>query len=224
MNIKYKIKEIHSRIFLVSIDNPYDLAMTFCRIQEFYESPFKNIRGKKFSMMEFQKLYSEKYGYGFFTYPKDWEGFNIPCNVINTFRDVMWRSLDDWNEYDDVFDIIVSKIEDKYMNGEQYYIIGSKGTDKSVIDHEVAHAFYYLYPKYKKEVDKIINTIPERLKKKINSWLISAGYSKNVLKDEIQAYLSSDDIFGRFDVSEKEKNLLDKFIKKITIIKETYKN
>jgi len=50
MNIKYKLKEIYKGIFLVTIQDEYDLAMTFCRLQEYYESPFKQIRGKTFEM------------------------------------------------------------------------------------------------------------------------------------------------------------------------------
>ena len=40
-----KIKEIyHPNLFLYTFPNQYELASTFIRLQEFYESPYKQIR------------------------------------------------------------------------------------------------------------------------------------------------------------------------------------
>ncbi len=48
--MKYQIKEVKPNIFAVIIPNGFDRAMTFCRVQEFYESPNKKFRDKDFSM------------------------------------------------------------------------------------------------------------------------------------------------------------------------------
>jgi hypothetical protein len=112
MKINYKLKEIYNRIFLVTIKDQYDLAMTFCRLQEYYESPFKQVRGKTFTMTEFQRMYAKKFGDGVFTYPVDWAGFNVSGEVVDEF---MSANFEDWgNEYDFVIDEIHWKITDEY--------------------------------------------------------------------------------------------------------------
>ena len=58
--------------------------------------------------------------------------------------------------------------------------------------HEVAHAFYYLNKVYKKEMDKLIRVLPKRMKDRIKKELLKIGYCKRVVKDEIQAYLSTE--------------------------------
>lgn len=187
MKVKYKLKEIYPRVFLVGIENSYDLTMTFCRIQEFYESPHKEIKGKHFTMMELQRIYSMRQGDGCFTYPLDWAGFNINSEIVHKCYN---GKIKDWNEYDTIFKKICNQIE-KNTN-EKYYVIGSDPKSKSTIDHEVAHAFYYLYPSYKKAVDKITDKVPKLIQKKIKKWLTAIGYTDKVFKDELQAYLSAD--------------------------------
>ncbi|NDB56269.1 hypothetical protein EB169_10645, partial [archaeon] len=75
------ITEVKPNIFAVIIPNGFDRAMTFCRVQEFYESPNPQFRGKHFSMWDYMKWYSKEYDRGF-SYPNDWSGFNIPFEVI----------------------------------------------------------------------------------------------------------------------------------------------
>jgi hypothetical protein len=188
MKVKYKLKEIHPKVWLVTMDNPYDLAMTFCRVQEFYESPFKEIRGKEFNMTEFQRMYSMKFGDGSFTYPLDWAGFNVPSYIVEKcYRDYDCRDCN-YTLYDEIFIDIWAEIN---ADGK-YYIIGSETNKQTTIDHELAHAFYYLYPSYKKSVDKITDKVPNVIQKKIKKWLTSIGYNDKVFKDELQAYLSAD--------------------------------
>jgi len=38
MKIKYKINEVKPKVFAVVIEDRYDRAMTFLRVQEFYEN------------------------------------------------------------------------------------------------------------------------------------------------------------------------------------------
>jgi hypothetical protein len=187
MKIKTKLVKICEGIYLCEINDAYDLAMVFCRVQEFYESPFEEIRNKDFSMMEFQRFYSQR-GTGIFTYADDWAGFNIPSSVLHKFYKGSWVQTD-WNMYDTAFKKIVIQIKDK----EPYYIIGAKGKDKRTIDHELCHAFYNLKESYKKGADALINKLPKRIFNKMRKALKDVGYCNKVIKDEIQAYLSSGD-------------------------------
>lgn len=187
MKFKTKLTKIYDGIYLCEIKNVYDLAMTFCRVQEFYESPFEEIRNKDFNMMEFQRIYSLK-GTGTFTYPVDWAGFNIPSSILHKFYKGSWVETD-WNMYDTAFKRVVMQIKDK----EPFYIIGAMENDKNTINHELCHAFYNLKESYKRGVDKLINNIPKRIFNKMRKALKDVGYCNKVIKDEIQAYLSSSD-------------------------------
>ena len=193
MKIKYKLKEIYKRIFLVTIEDSYDLAMTFCRLQEYYESPFKQIRGKTFSMDEFQRLYAKELGNGIFTYPADWAGFNVPGDVVDDFMSV---TFDDWgNEYDFVIEDIHWKITDEHESYNEiypYYLIGAEPKDQATINHEICHALYYLDREYKDRVDTILKDLDESLLNDFKYQLLNKGYSKRVLIDEINAYICFD--------------------------------
>jgi uncharacterized protein Usg len=222
MKVKYKLKEIHPKVFLVTIDNSYDLAMTFCRVQEFYESPYKEIRGKVFNIIEFQRLYSIKRNENFFSYPIDWSGFNIPSNVIEDFFDKFNFNFDkhDYNLYDKTFEDIIFKIANTLKDEDDYYIIASEPDNKDTINHELSHAFYYLYPEYKKEADKIINKIPEPIYNKLKNTLFDLGYNSKVVKDEIQAYLANDydTITQDINLNKKNKIIIDKVKEELKVL------
>ena len=188
MKINYKLKEIYNRIFLVTIKDPYDLAMTFCRLQEYYESPFKQIRNKAFTMTEFQRLYAKEFGDGIFTYPIDWAGFNVPGEVFDKF---IQEDFKDWgNEYDFVTEDIYTEVKDD--NNSRYYLIAAGPKDIDTINHEICHALYYLDSEYKQNVNSIISELNVLLFEHFKTQLLEKGYSKNVIVDEINAYLCFD--------------------------------
>jgi hypothetical protein len=201
MKVKYQIKEIYKGIFLVTIDDEYDLAMTFCRLQEFYESPFKQIRGKAFSMDEFQRMYAKNFGSGVFTYPADWAGFNVPGEVFDKFINTTFM---DWgSEYDFVTEDIHSRITKN--NKDRYYVIGAGPKDTETIDHEICHALYSLDKNYKSKVDNIIEELDEKLIEHFQCVLLSKGYSKQVIIDEINAYICFDSYYLFEDMQKMNK-------------------
>ena len=218
MNIKYTLKEIYPRVFLVGVTNSYDLAMLFCRAQEFYESCYKEIRGKNFTMTELQRIYSIRRGDGCFTYPNDWVGFNIPCHAMHGCYDI---KLKDRNEYDE----IMIKIHKSLKKNSKYYIIGSDPESKSTIEHEVAHAFYYLYPKYRNSINDLLETIPKNILKKFKASLLNMGYADKVVKDEIQAYLltDKDKLVEDEKFSKNDMKIINKTSTKIIQLFSTYK-
>ena len=212
MNIKFNLKEIYPRVFLVTMDNSYDLAMTFCRAQEFYESPYKEIRGKNFNMVEFQRLYTMRRGESCFAYPEDWCGFNVPSNAIwNLYYS---SKIEDLNQYDTTFHKIIDKITcNANKNEYRYYLIGAGTGDERTKNHEIAHAFYYLHPAYKREMNKLIKEINKRSYNKITNFLLNAGYTKKVIDDEIQAYLATGDSYLQDDGIKIPKSITNKFKK-----------
>ena len=106
--MEYTLKEIKPRIYLLTFDNAYDLALHFLRFQEYYENPVW--RDKTFTILEFMEWYSKEYSKTkTFSYMEDWCGFNIPGYVIaNVLKDIP-----DYNKYDRTIHDIFLKIQQK---------------------------------------------------------------------------------------------------------------
>jgi hypothetical protein len=188
--MKYKLDQYpnEKNIFIVTTDNQYDLAMLFMRAQEYYESPFKQIKGKEFTIIKFMELYSKRFGDGSFTYTTDWAGFNVPSKVLNTLYGPGYKyHINDPNEYDEYMEVILSSIKSK-----EFYLIGAVKKDTATIEHELCHARFALDKEYRKRVREILKMLPNKMKKKIENYLLAIGYCQGTLEDELQAYISSD--------------------------------
>ena len=187
MKKPFVIKEVRPSIFLFEFSNHYDMCMHFLRYQEFYESASPKFRGKEFQIFDFMKWYSMKYGAGSFTYPNDWNGFNIPGNTIFD----MWNQhlIPDKNLYD--YEMYNAWRECHAKVGSMnFYIIGVvKGN--SALSHEIAHGLFYLNAEYKKEMKKLVNGLDPAIRKTINEGLKKLGYTPKVYVDETQAYMST---------------------------------
>ena len=189
--VKHKLKQSYPNLFIVTCKDPYDLSMLFCRAQEFYESPFTCIRGKKFDIFDFQKLYSKKFGNGVFSYPLDWCGFNIPGHVLDNFSKLHASGYEQ-SLYDKTFSHILEEISKQKTHDGNYYLIGSVANDEQTAEHELCHAFYYLKKYYRTQVDNTIKkTLDNTLFDTVKQFLQSKGYSGNVILDEINAYFST---------------------------------
>lgn len=186
IDIKYKIEKVKPKIFAVIIEDSYDRAMTFLRIQEFYESPNPAFRGNKdFSFSEYMKWYTKEYGKGF-TYGSDWSGFNVPLETAYNCYDTL---TDRYTDYDDVMEGIIHKLYELNGDDADGYIIGAGNTDGDTFKHEVCHGLYYTNPNYKAIVDAVTALIPETHYNTFEKNLLEMGYTESVIKDEIQAYL-----------------------------------
>jgi hypothetical protein len=209
MKISYKLKEVRPRVYSVVIKDSYDRAMTFCRVQEFYESPSKKFRGKSYSIWDYMKWYSDTFGG--FTYARDWGGFNIPLkSAINCYDKVK----EDLTPYDIVMKEIVGKIElsmfdKKSKRDYNAYIIGSEDSEGDTFRHEMCHALYSIDKNYKREMDELTSSIEERHYKFFSNNLLEMGYALQVVPDEIQAYLSTSNSHSKFYRGIKESIILD---------------
>jgi hypothetical protein len=199
MKISYKIKEVKDRIYSVVIKDDYDRAMTFCRVEEFYESPNRKFRGKSYSIWDYMKWYSQEFGG--FTYAKDWVGFNVHLkSAVKCYE----RVKEDLTPYDKTMkeilgrikiDMVLSKKNDRDLNA---YIIASEDTKGETFRHEMCHALYSLDKKYKKEMDELNSSMNQNHYKIFSDNLIEMGYDIKVVPDEIQAYLSTTKDHNRF--------------------------
>jgi len=189
-------------VYVLTYDTQYDLCMSFVRMQEFHESPSRKIRGKYFTLEDYIDYWSTEQGRGSFDYPRRWNGFNLPSNVIKK-----WYSFYDvWGDIRDREREILEAIDELGMQEavdeeppDKYYVIGvhsesSGDTMKEVIEHELAHAMYYLNPAYKRAANKLLKNMDKKVYDKAEKMLLKMGYGKNVIKDEMQAYFSTNEI------------------------------
>ncbi len=218
MKIDYKIEEVRPNVFAVIVKDHYHRAMLFCRVQEYYESPNPQFRGKNFSIWDYIEWYSREHN-DVFTYTFDWGGFNIP---LKTAWDCYEKLRVSETPYDGVMDVIIRTIEMMMFNKKNTrnwnaYIIGAPTTEDDTFEHEVCHGLYATNKEYKALVDEITLTIPTKDYIKFKSNLIKMGYTDSVIDDEIQAYLSTNYEYTKFSkgVSKKVCKQLHKEYQKV---------
>ena len=191
----FEIREILPKIFVLTFDRKYELCMTFVRIQEFYESPV--FRNRYFDLETFIDYWSAKFGNGSFTYPSVWNGFNLPGKIIEKWVSVVSEHRDLRQREAILLKDIEQECEERGYDLSDIYVIGvhkeqSEERIADVINHEVAHALYTLYPKYKRSCNKLLRGLPDIIATKAQGKLKVMGYGKNVFRDEMQAYFSTE--------------------------------
>jgi len=205
--VKGVVKEIIPRVYCAAIDDDYDRAMLFCRYQEFYESPYKNIRNKYFTLEEFMRTYTKERGATTFTYPYDWSGYNIPSNILEKANNKFYKET----EYDKVMNGIYfhCSIDSQNKNGGErcrWYLIGAGNDDIQTMHHEIAHGLYFTNKEYKKECNSLLDSMNKKDYNFLKKSLIKFGYADDnkIISDEIQAFLSTG-IHKSFDTKDVRK-------------------
>jgi len=175
--ILIKKKRLTKDIYLIHFRKQGDMARTFLRFQEHYESP--KFMNKVFTHKEFKHWYKKLKGK--FSYYQDWDGFNIPSKILKRFYQGHFNPLSK-NEK-----ILLELFKNEKHN---FYIIAVHGKDyKDVLKHELAHGLFYTNLIYKKMAISIIKKYSlKHIKKEL---LSLGGYNKKILDDEIQAYAIS---------------------------------
>ena len=183
--MNYKTFKLTEQIIAIQAKDPYERAMLFCRIQEFYESPSKRFRQQKFSIWDYFKWYSRKFGKGCFSYPRDFTGFNVPMIVAKKCYEL--------NETETPYDETMKDIIERYfVDGQKRYIIGTQYLKGSTFNHEMCHAMYYVDEDYRSKADELTDSIPKADLKSMRRNLSEMGYSGTVFKDEVQAYMATE--------------------------------
>jgi hypothetical protein len=209
-----KIKKEAENIYSVVYDTQYELTMSFVRLQEFYESP--KFKGQYFTLEEYMDYWAGNFGNGSFDYPVRWSGFNIPGKVLSNWIEAFEEGVLREKEL-----ILINRLRKVFKRDkkslEEVYIIGAyKGKDcRSVIDHEMAHAFYNLNSKYRNDMNKLIESCDSSPVINAKSKLIDMGYCEDVILDEIQAYWSTasvGNIYYPLDQKDKFRDCYRKYV------------
>lgn len=186
--MKFKLDIIDESILLFKFKNMREISLTFFRIQEYYESQSDNFLGKKFSVFDFLK--ENMTNDGFVDYFNMWEGYNIPGHIFDE-----WIELFKYDELTEFEQELYHVVREYRVKEKAFYIIAALEKDKNTIDHELAHALWYLNTMYHMDMlelnTELRNQFPEN-KKRLEEYLYELGYNKNVYLDEIQAYLSTE--------------------------------
>ena len=194
MNLtKYRLSA-KKAIFHIEFDTQYQVTSTMARVQEYYESPYKEIRNNVFSLERFLDVYGQSGKFDYFT---SWAGFNIPGYIFIDWEDKFSKIgfLDKEHK-------LLNLLEgEKYKSLDKFYVIATHKED-SALEHELAHALFYLDSKYEESVLKVINNMSGEFVKEMTDILISRGYcdSKLIIKDEINAFMSTSDC-GEFNAT-----------------------
>jgi hypothetical protein len=170
--------------------------MLFCRYQEFYESPFLEIKDQAFDLLNFMRIYKNSKEARTFTYPDDWSGYNIPGEKVLQCLDNVFKhpNLCGVNVYDHLMAEIVyfiTKSKKWSEKTERFYILGVDSLESNTMDHELAHGLFYTEPEYKEKTILLYNQLDDSVKNVLKSFLLNMGYCDEMVIDEVQAYMST---------------------------------
>jgi hypothetical protein len=162
-------------VILLSFRRRQTMALTLLRFQEHYESP--RFKGTVFTLAQYKQWYTSVRGS--FSYADDWAGFNFPDPILEPFKAGRFNPLTPAER-----EVL------KALAGQKgrFYVIATAQGNARALEHELAHAFYYLLPAYRRRSLAIqkggdFSDLIERLKE-------GEGYDPMVFKDEIQAILA----------------------------------
>lgn len=191
--VDYKIHQTLPGIFTIEVKDDYQRAMLFLRCQEFYESAFPEIKGKKFDIFEYMEMYRKWKNTDTFTYPHDWIGYNFPGEIAETcIKQVLFDRLDNLpTKYDYIMNQILIEIKSMLGGNTRYYIIGVDNLESQTMKHEIAHALFYTNEPYRRWTTQMVQGMPESIQNEMTEILKEMGYCDDVIVDETQAFMST---------------------------------
>jgi len=168
-------------IWHVNFSNRRILALAFLRMQEHYESASSRFRGKIFTLDEFKRWQIKEKRR--FSYLNDWRGFNVPSPVVLA----VYNGFPEHN----LNEISLFRALKKrgILQRKKFYLIGTFGWEPETVAHEIRHGMFYCDRDYRRKITQIVK------KYKLETfckYLLSIGYCRKVLIDEIQAYTLTD--------------------------------
>jgi hypothetical protein len=184
---KLRTCQVLERVFLVEALTRYDLASTCLRFQEHYESP--HFRRRVFTLEQFMDWSAGQRGD--FTYYRDWSGFNFPSWVLEPFRA---------GEFDPLLDKERGLLDLFDGETDPFYVIGVVGdgvhVNRATLEHELAHALYTICDAYRRDVRACLRGLDTSA---LERDLVSLGYCRQVLQDEVHAYVLTEKLRSNRD-------------------------
>ena len=219
-----EVDQIGDHIVHISMDDKNELASTVMRFQEYYESPFDDIRGQIFTL-GFLKSKGSRSNPKLNTYggnsllEADWDGYNFPGSVLEPFIKGLFDPLTPSES---------ALVEMLRYRTDEFYVIATYGdqAELNTLEHEIRHAMYGISKEYRDEVDNAMAPFFDQLEP-LSRCLTDWGYHSDVLEDEFHAYMGSDHdyFFKTFtdDVSKYEIPQVPELRDKLNRIAKKYK-
>lgn len=168
-------EQLQDEIYHLRFPSQQKMNVALLRMQEFNEN--KHFKGKVFSLEDFI-TWSIKDS-GKFSYFEDVLGINFEGTVLPPFRQGRFDKLSEFEE--EVLEVTCE------LNPKKSYIIGTF-QDKE-LKHEIAHGLFATIPEYRRRATKIINSLPQRDRRKMNEHLSDLDYHPSVWLTETNSYL-----------------------------------
>lgn len=191
----FSISKIFERVYCVTYPTLEELSSAFVRMQEFYDGTL--FKHKIFEWETFVEVWSRTRGDGVYNYPTLWNGYNIPGSSIEKWRSALFQQSKMRENESELLEGL--SFFHGSTNLDHIYLFGvsdesSESEKQTVIEHETAHAFYSLYPRYRWWCNSKVNELPSEYLIKAKNALVKRGYHRVGFNDEIQAYLSTEDL------------------------------
>ncbi len=177
-----KITKMDPAIYHIHFDDQIDMSTSFMRLQDFYEGVY--FRNKYFQWADYVEWHVRHYKRPF-DYLTAYGGFNAPGNYVREFyQEFSCAGLTD--KEDELF----KKLRKAGINLEtdvNYYLICTCGNIENLqgyMAHELAHAYFYLIPEYKRAMLRVVKKYKLIAFRKA----LLKDYNKSVVNDEIHAY------------------------------------
>jgi len=191
------LSKLYSNIYLLAFKTQYDLCMSFVRVNEFFDNP--DFKDRVFALDEFMDYWVKKNKTSCFEYPKRWEAFGLPIRNILKWNAEFGYKLS-YNGIRDkeskiieaiVKGIPINDLKNQYLIG--IHREGKKRIQKRLMDHELAHALYFLDPIYRESCKSLVKKLSKKSFDHIKNSLMSVGYDggDGTVINEAQAYLST---------------------------------
>jgi hypothetical protein len=215
----FKVTNPIKNCILLEFKKQKDLALSFCRVQEYYESDKVELKGQFFTFEQF--IYSQMNDDGKIDYFDFWEGFNIPGEVWDTWLTGITQCGHLTYYEHELNNTIMLNSEDS----SKCYIIGAIEGDRITINHEIAHALYHTNLNYREKIDILLKEFSEKQKneyKKLKDVLREMRYGENVIDDEIHAYLTTSRKRELVEDFELDYKKIEFFVKKMKKVLQEY--
>jgi hypothetical protein len=188
--ITYVLYEISPKIYAVETQDDYARAMLFVRPQEYYESSYKDFRGKNFCIFEYMDKYRKDKDTKYFGYTYDWMGYNIPSESLEKCLNGISAGGTIVTPYDTLMHKLYATIRQHQPRGK-FYLLGVDDVKSAIMDHELAHALFYTNKEYRQKMLALVLGLSKSAYTELSAYLQAMGYTNHVIDDEIHAYLAT---------------------------------
>jgi hypothetical protein len=173
--------EITDKIVHFNMSTQAAMIDMFLRPQERAECTNDEFRTRPFTVGEYRSWYATTQG-AVYDYDHCVLGVNFPSHVLKPF-------------FDGDFDPLTEGEKELLgcLRGKKgpYYVIGTYGKIDNTLEHEICHGLFYTDARYKASILKAIEEKVPPAVKKVALRVLAEGYHKDVLLDEMHAYLAT---------------------------------